>query len=105
MHADLVMAALAGELELLAERGYGGRDRILRKLAEELGEYAEAIEYFEGASHKVRKFADRATPKEKLEEEAIDLLLMAFAAIEAEGIDPLEAIGRVADKLQRKRQA
>lgn len=86
----------------LAERGYGDRDRILRKLAEELGEYAEALEYFHGASRKVEKFSGVASPQEKLQEEALDLLMMAFAAVQAEGIGPTEACQMVADKLESR---
>jgi len=93
---------LEAQLASLAERGYGDRDRILRKLAEELGEYAEAIEYLMGASRKVKKFSGIVSPKEKLQEEAVDLVMMAFAAARAEGLDAVETCLRVAKKLEER---
>lgn len=97
------IAVLDGELQSLADRGYGTRERIMRKLAEELGEYAEAIEYKRGSTNKTRKFAGKATPEEKLREEACDLVMMSLAAARAEGINIIEACRIVAEKLQTKR--
>jgi NTP pyrophosphatase (non-canonical NTP hydrolase) len=86
----------------LAERGYGGRERLQRKMAEELGEYAEAIEYFNGATRKVAKFKDKVSPEEKLCEEAVDMLMIACAIVQAEGIDIFDALEAVAAKLDER---
>ena len=99
---------LTEELKLLASRrfrGKDGKDRILRNLMEELGEYAEAVEYSLGSSDKMRKFDGKVTPAEKLREESLNLLMLAFAAVRAEDINIVEACQMVADQLKRKRGA
>jgi NTP pyrophosphatase (non-canonical NTP hydrolase) len=101
----IVLSELGIEMRLLAERGFGERERILRKLMEELGEYAEAVEYANGSTNKIKKFAGRATPEEKLKEESCDLLMMALAAVGAEGFGIMEACRAVTEKLRRKRGA
>jgi NTP pyrophosphatase (non-canonical NTP hydrolase) len=79
----------------LENRGFDSRDRLLRKLVEEVGEYCEAIEYFNGSSKKVKKLQDVATPQEKLKEEIVDVVMMGLALARREELsicDVLEAI-------------
>lgn len=104
-----VMVNLVDELELLAYRRFGGkgrgRDRLLRNFVEEMGEYAEAVEYASGGSDKVKKFDGKATPGEKLREESLNLLMLAFAAVQMEGVGAVDACHLVTKQLKQKRGA
>lgn len=71
---------------LLKDRGYNTRDRLFRKLSEEVGEYAEAIEFANGATRKVAKFGGKFTPQEKLQEEIADVIMVALALARIEGM-------------------
>lgn len=102
----LALQEFRKELRSLAERGFGTRERIQRKLAEELGEYSEAVEYHLGSTDKKRKFGRQGvSPGEKLREEACDLVMMSLAAAQAEGLDVVDVCRIIADKLKRKRGA
>lgn len=82
---------------LLKDRGYNDRDRLFRKLIEEAGEYAEAMEYERGATRKVAKYQGETTPKEKLTEEISDVVMVALALARTEGLmieDVLSIINR-----------
>lgn len=90
--------ALVGHVDkligLLSARGYGDRDRLLRKLMEEVGEYCEAIEYANGATRKIEKF-DGIDPQAKLKEEISDVVMVALALARIDGhltADILEVI-------------
>jgi NTP pyrophosphatase (non-canonical NTP hydrolase) len=84
---------------LLGERGYGSRDRLFRKLAEETGEYAEAIEYLNGSTRKVAKFAGKETPEEKLKEEVSDMVMMGLALARVEGMHVKDVLLEIYRKL------
>jgi NTP pyrophosphatase (non-canonical NTP hydrolase) len=87
----------------LRERGYDNRDRLFRKLVEETGEYAEAIEYNNGSTKKVEKFKGKATPQEKLEEEIVDIFMIAVALGQLEGLRLPEMLKRLRDKLAQQK--
>ncbi len=87
----------------LRERGYDSRDRLFRKLVEETGEYAEAIEYNNGSTKKVAKFKDKVTPQEKLEEEIVDVFMIAVALGQIEGLRLYEMLERLRDKLAEQK--
>jgi len=86
---------------LLRARGWGNRDRLLRKLMEELGEYAEAVEYDNGSTNKVKKLKDVCTPQEKLQEEICDVAMMTFALARDAGLEVNEVLIRVWQKLAK----
>lgn len=87
----------------LRERGFDNRDRLFRKMAEEFGEYAEAIEYYNGSTRKVEKFKDKATPKEKLEEEIVDMFMIVLALGGIEGFSTCEMLERLKSKLEHQK--
>ena len=94
-------------IKLLEKRNWGNRDRLLRKLMEELGEYAEAVEYSNGSSAKIRKFAGKVTPEEKLREEICDVAMMVFALANNIGLKTNDVLRIVHEKLakhERKHQ-
>lgn len=84
---------------LLKDRGFGERDRLFRKLVEEVGEYAEAIEYEQGAERKVAKFEGKVSPKEKLVEEVVDVVIVALALARIEGLRVEGVLGAINSKL------
>ena len=88
-------------ITLLIERGWGNRDRLLRKRMEELGEYEEAVEYDNGSTNKVKKLKDVCTPKEKLQEEICDVAMMTFALARDAGLDENQVLCRIWRKLDR----
>lgn len=83
---------------LLKDRGYGSRDRLLRKLFEEIGEYCEAIEYSNGSTRKVQKFKG-IDPKSKLSEEISDVVMVALALARTEGLDISSVLEIIKEKL------
>lgn len=87
----------------LRERGYDDRDRLFRKLVEETGEYAEAIEYNNGSTKKVEKFKDKATPQEKLEEEIVDIFMIAVALGQIENLSIFTMLERLRKKLAEQK--
>lgn len=87
----------------LRERGFDNRDRLFRKLVEETGEYAEAIEYNNGSTKKVEKFKDKETPSEKLEEEIVDIFMITLALGQIEGLSMAEMLKRLRDKLKKQK--
>jgi NTP pyrophosphatase (non-canonical NTP hydrolase) len=89
-------------IALLEKRGWGNRDRLLRKLMEELGEYAEAVEYDNGSSGKVKKFKDKETPQEKLHEEICDVVMMALALANNAGLKTNDVLRTIHEKLAEK---
>lgn len=91
-------------IELLRSRGWGSRDRLLRKLMEELGEYAEAVEYDNGSTNKIKKLQDVCTPKEKLQEEICDVAMMTFALASDAGLDVDDVLMRIWLKLEKHQE-
>jgi NTP pyrophosphatase (non-canonical NTP hydrolase) len=87
----------------LRERGFDNRDRLFRKLVEETGEYAEAIEYNNGSTKKVEKFKDKETPSEKLEEEIVDIFMITLALGQIERLSMAEMLKRLRDKLKKQK--
>lgn len=85
-------------IKKLKERGYGDRDRLFRKLIEEAGEYGEAIEFSHGSTRKKAKFKDE-DPKEKLCEEAADIVMVALAISSLDDIGIRAALNRIIAKL------
>jgi phosphoribosyl-ATP pyrophosphohydrolase len=79
------------------------RDRLLRKLMEEIGEYCEAVEFENGSTHKVKKFGD-ANPSDMLEEEVCDIVMMALALARYEGLEIRAVLENVSKKLGIKRE-
>lgn len=90
---------------LLDKRGWGNKDRLFRKLIEECGEYAEAIEFENGSSGKVKKFKDKATPQQKLHEEICDVIMMALALAHKDGLSVDEVLKTIYKKLYEKEAA
>lgn len=88
-------------IKLLPYRGYGDRDRLLRKLLEEMGEYAEAIEFDNGASRKIEKFKDK-DPKEKIKEEISDVIMVALALASCEGLNVEDILEIIISKLSER---
>lgn len=89
-------------IALLEKRGWGARDRLIRKLMEECGEYCEAVEYLNGSSGKVEKFKNKATPQEKLHEEICDVIMMALALAAKDGLKVNDVITKIQTKLYKK---
>ena len=85
-------------IQSLRERGYGGRERLFRKLIEEAGEYGEAIEFHNGSTRKKAKFAGEDS-KEKLAEEAADIVMVALALAKTEGLDIRSVLDVITEKL------
>lgn len=90
-------------LGLLSQRGYGDRDRLFRKLLEEIGEYAEAIEFDNGATRKVKKFQGK-DPKAMLKEEISDVIMVALALARAEGFFIEDVLESIETKLSKREQ-
>ena len=88
-------------LQGLLDRGYGDRERLFRKLIEEIGEYAEAIEYDNGATRKKEKFKDQ-DPKELLEEELSDIFMVVLALATCESISVETMVDRIYNKLSKR---
>jgi len=86
---------------LLASRGYGERDRLFRKLVEEMGEYAEAIEFNNGATRKKKKFGDK-DPKQMLRGEVVDIIMVGIALARAEGLKVIDILERINEKLSKR---
>jgi NTP pyrophosphatase (non-canonical NTP hydrolase) len=85
-------------IDLVKKRGYEERDRLLRKLLEEIGEYCEAIEYFHGATRKIQKFKG-VSPGEKLVEEIVDVAMAALVLASIEGVNIQSALEIIRLKL------
>jgi len=85
-------------IDLVKKRGYGERDRLLRKLLEETGEYCEAIEYAHGATRKIEKFKG-ISPGEKLVEEIADVTMVALALASIEGASIQNVLEIIRQKL------
>jgi len=85
-------------IDLVKKRGYGDRDRLLRKLLEEIGEYCEAIEYSCGATRKVQKFKG-VPPGEKLVEEIADVTMAALVLASIEGTNVQSVLEIIKQKL------
>ena len=92
-------------IALLDRRGWGNRDRLIRKLVEEFGEYCESVEYLNGSSGKIEKFKDKATPQEKLHEEICDVIMMALCLARKDGLSINEVLNRIYTKLYKKEMA
>ena len=78
------------------------RDRLFRKIVEELGELAEAIEFENGSTNKVKKFKGK-NPGDMLEEEICDVVMMALALAKYEGLGIRTVLENVSKKLEKKR--
>lgn len=81
---------------LLKNRGYNTRDRLIRKLCEETGEYCEAVELANGATRKLAKYPN-VSPQNKLAEEISDVVMVGLALARIEGLmieDVLDIINR-----------
>lgn len=91
-------------IEALKLRGFDDRDRLLRKLQEEAGEYAEAVSYSYGDSRKVRKFDGKISPTEKLQEEVVDLTMIALALANLDGLKVADVLGRINEKLSLREE-
>jgi NTP pyrophosphatase (non-canonical NTP hydrolase) len=90
-------------LELLPKRStWGNRDRLFRKTIEELGEFAEAIEYDNGSTAKVKKFKGKVTPQEKLHEEICDVAMMVLALAFNSGLKTDDVLRTIYEKLEDK---
>jgi len=90
-------------IEDLRERGFDNRDRLLRKMIEELGEYAEAIEYYNGSIKKIEKFKDKGTPTEKLREEIVDVFMIVMALGQLEDLSIYDIFERLKTKLEQQK--
>lgn len=90
---------------LLENRGWGDRDRLIRKTMEELGEYVESVEYLYGSSGKVEKFKGKASPQEKLHEEICDVIMMALALAHKDGLSIDDVLKTIHKKLYEKETA
>jgi NTP pyrophosphatase (non-canonical NTP hydrolase) len=86
---------------LLKNRNYGDRDRLIRKLLEEMGEYAEAVEFDNGATRKVAKFKG-LNSKTKLKEEISDVIMVAFALARFEGYTVEDVLEVIVCKLSKR---
>lgn len=91
-------------IDNLISRGFDTRERLFRKLAEEVGEVAESIEYCNGSTRKVEKFKGKATPKEKLNEEIIDVFIVVIALGRVEGLSISDMIDGLVKKLSEQRK-
>ena len=78
------------------------RDRLFRKLMEEIGEYAEAIEFENGSTHKKKKFGD-ANPDDMLEEEVCGIAMMVLALARYEGLEIRTVLENISKKLEKTR--
>lgn len=76
------------------------RDRLFRKLIEEIGEYAEAIEFENGSTNKKKKFGD-VSADDMLEEEICDVVMMALALARYEGLNIRTVLKNVSKKLEK----
>jgi len=85
----------------LRVRGYTNRDRLLRKMIEEMGEYAEAVEYHNGATRKVKKFKGKDS-KKMLREEISDLIMVGFALAKVDGYKIEDVLMSIRDKLSKR---
>ena len=90
-------------LLLLQKRGYGSRERMFRKLIEEVGEVAEAIEFDNGATRKMKKFQGQ-DPKEKLVEEISDVVMAGLALARIEGLVIEDVLRNIEVKLLKREQ-
>ena len=99
-----VVHQLDSLIDNLLQRIGTDRNRILRKIMEELGEYAEALEYHNGCSRKKAKFKDGPTPKEKLHEEIADLVMVVLALAKLEGLGTVDVGQMIVDKLSRRKR-
>ena len=86
---------------LLASRGYGDRDRLLRKMLEEIGEYAEAVEFKNGATRKLAKFSGQ-DPHYKLKEEISDVIMVALALARVDGLKIEDIFEVIKEKLSKR---
>lgn len=75
------------------------RNSLFIKLLEEIGEYAEAIEYEKGVKRKVDKF--NISPEEKLQEEIADVLLIVLALGKQEGLNLKDLLERIKEKFAK----
>jgi len=78
------------------------RDRLFRKLMEEIGEYAEAIEFENGSTNKKKKFGD-VSADDMLEEEICDVVMMALTLARYEGLEIRTVLENISKKLEKKR--
>lgn len=92
---------LENSLELLFKRGWRDKDKLFKKIVEEIGEYSEALTFEAGATRKVAKYKG-IFPKDKCREEICDVLMMALALAKMEDFTVLEALEAVNDKLKER---
>jgi len=90
-------------LKSLKDRGYGNRERLFRKMIEEAGEYGEAIEYYNGATRKVKKFQGKDA-KEMLREEISDLVMVGLALASLDDLGIEDVLTRIKNKLERREE-
>jgi len=100
-HIGMLVENVNRLIGLLKDRGYGDRDRLLRKLCEEIGEYCESIEYANGSTRKVQKF-NGIDPQTKLNEEISDVVMVALALARVEGLDIQNVLDVIKDKLGQR---
>ena len=94
----------AGELiDNFISRGFGTRERLFIKLAEEVGEVAEAIEYCNGSTRKIEKFKNKMSAREKLYEEIIDVFVIITTLGRIEGLSIHDMIGGLVEKLSEQK--
>ena len=102
MTNDELICQVNNLMALLHHRGFGDRDRLFRKLVEEAGEYAEAIEYLHGGRRKIEKFKNKVTAREKLEEEIVDVIMMGLALATLEDLKVENILEKIYNKLTEK---
>jgi len=104
MPNDMLIKDIEKLISNFKVNGYDDRERLFRKLVEEVGEYSEAIEYNHGSPNKMNKFKDIATSKEKLQEEIIDVLVITLALGNIEELNIYEMLKRVKNKLKKQEE-
>ena len=91
---------LYDDVDKIINRYEDDRNSLFIKLLEEIGEYAEAIEYEKGVKRKVDKFD--VSPEEKLREEIADVLLIVLALGKQEGLNLKDLLERIKGKFEIK---
>ena len=88
------------EIRDIRRRGLHGRDKLFRKLSEEVGEYAEAIELLYGNKRKVEKFLG-LNSMDRLRDEITDVIMIALCLAEIDGLGVDRVLDSVLEKIKK----